>query len=140
MNRRRRGPVTDDEALAALQGTIEANNERRIARHEQNTGRDRSDFTSEDWEAIGPRDVPQVLPDVDDLDARDLFSFRISTALLARVRARAALEDHRGISSVIIEAFTAYADHEPGTAFTMDFPQMPDSAATPDDGRTDEEV
>lgn len=122
MSQRRRGPITDDEALATLQETIRANNERRISRHETQIDTPRDRWSPQEWESLKLREIPGALPNDDDLDARELFSFRIPTTLLARVRARAATEDHRGIASVIVEAFTAYADHEPGTVFTMDEP------------------
>lgn len=122
MSQPHRGPVTDDEALATLQDTIRANNDRRLSRHESRTSRTRDEFSAEEIEELALRELPTELPDLDDLEARELFSFRIPTALLARVRARAAIENHRGIASVIVEAFTAYADNPPGTMFTMEVP------------------
>lgn len=140
MSHARRGPVTDDEALATLQDTIRSNNERRIARYESRSERSRDQFTDEEIAELGLRKIPSELPDLDDLDARELFSFRVPTAALARVRARAAIENHRGIASVIMEAFTAYADHAPGTTFTMTVPPFIADEFADDEARADTET
>lgn len=113
-----RGPVSDSEALETLCEIVDSSNERRIEVYENKTGIGRASFTEEDWEAMDLEERPNELPSMNDSAARKLFSFRIPTALLARVRTRAALED-RDMSSVIIESLGAYADAAPGTVFTM---------------------
>ncbi|MCT1735531.1 hypothetical protein M3A88_09815 [Kocuria marina] len=113
------GPITDEEALAAVQKAARANNETRIARAASKLGKTPDELTEDELATIPLNEIPEAL----DPHAKEMFSLRIPQTLLAKTRAKVEIEDGNTITNVIVEALTAYVQSEPGTEFHMRTPR-----------------
>lgn len=113
--RKKHGPITEDEALAALQRAVQTNNETRIARAAAKIGKEPDELTPNELEAIHLNEIPEAL----DPTAKEMFSLRIPQTLLAATRAKVEMEKDTTITNVLVEALTAYVESDLHSEFTM---------------------
>lgn len=113
--RKKHGPITEDEALAALQRAVQTNNETRIARAAAKIGKESGELTDDELEAIPLNEMPESL----DPSAKEMFSLRIPQTLLAATRAKVEMEGNTTITNVLVEALTAYVESDLHSKFTM---------------------
>lgn len=92
-------PVTDEEALGVA---------RRLARLTAETGRAKGKLA----------EIPEMMPPMSDLT---LTAYRVPTATIHRVRARAEVEGRR-VTDVVREVLEGYAGSAPGTVARWELP------------------
>lgn len=101
--------VTEADALNTYQYIQAARNAKRLERYESKHNITRATMNEEQFKDAGVTPVPTKLPDMDDSDARDLYTMRFPSRLMAFVRTKADLED-LDVSAVIFNALEAYVE------------------------------
>lgn len=101
--------VTEADALSTYQYLQAARNAKRLERYESKHGITRATMNDQQFKEAGITPAPTQLPDMDDSDARDLYTMRFPSRLMAFVRTKADLED-LDVSAVIFNALEAYIE------------------------------
>lgn len=109
--------ITEDDALETYRRIESLRNAKRLERYETKHKTNRSLMTPEDFKAAGITEAPTELPTMEDFKARDLYTLRVPTRLLAFVRAKADMED-LDLSNVIFNALEAYIEAPVGASCT----------------------
>lgn len=107
--------ITEDDALETYRATEALRNAKRLERYEVKHKTNRAHMTPQDFEAAGILPPPTELPEMSDHKARELYTLRMPTRLLAFVRAKATAEE-LDISNVIFNALESYVEAPLGSS------------------------